>query len=532
MSRNLYRIYLYTVFIAMLIFAAVALGLLLQTLLALTPLLGAYNASPTNAMIVQSTVFFVVSWLIAGFLGGLHYWLIRRDMQSDPSAGHSAIRSFFLNIAELIDAPLAVFVSATAVISQLGHDPGFDLTGSAAFAIATLLLLTVLEWERQRAQAGPGAAIVFQRLHLYGVQLILLIILTFSWNSTIFQLVDAFVFGGQATGAAPCGGFTGCPGPNLLSSVAATLWIILFWIGYGYVTRNDTASLLRRILHFASFAYGVGMVLYGIRQGIELGLLTLFGVSVSANEILGIYNFTAFISFGLLVIGVYMLWLRIAARQEPVEWTTTILIAEAIITALFAGAFWWGIALVLLNAFESVAGIQPGPREWAPTLALIVTGLAYIPLDFYLRRRYKQDDSIASEPRRGFVFALIGGGILSAAIGGAIALYSLATDLLGSPFNNWGHVARAGASTFIVGVVVLAIYLWTVRHERLFSNLVRHPAPAEAPSPAEPASAAPAPVSIPPTIDEVLDDLLAGKITRDEAADRIRSIMGTEPSRP
>jgi hypothetical protein len=84
MARNLYRVYLYIVFIAMLIFAAVGLIMLLQTLLSLTPLRGTYGPIPTNATIVQVTVFFAVSWFIAALFGGLHYWLIRRDMHNDP----------------------------------------------------------------------------------------------------------------------------------------------------------------------------------------------------------------------------------------------------------------------------------------------------------------------------------------------------------------------------------------------------------------------------------------------------------------
>ena len=537
MARNLYRIYLYTVLIAMLIFAAVGLGILLQTLLSLTPLRGVYGTIPTNAAIVQVTVFFAVSWFIAALLGILHYWLIRRDMHNDPAAGRSAIRSFFLNITELVDAPLAIVVSATAVIAQLGHDPAFDLTVSAAFAASTLLLLIVLELERQRTQAGPGTAMTFQRLHLYGVQLILLIVLTFSWINTVFQLADAFIFNGQVTGTIACGGFSGCPGPNLLSLVVSTLWIVVFWIAYGYFTRNDSASLLRSILHFTSFAYGVGLILYGISRAIELGILALFSVSLSASEILNSYNFAALISLGLLITGVYALWLRIAARKEfaQLRWVTTILIGEAIITVLFAAAFWWGIALVFLNVFQLLAGIQPGPRGWAPALALIVTGLAYIPFDFNLHQRYKHDAAVASDPRRGFVFALIAGGILTTAIGGAVALYSLGTNLLGSPFENWQQVARAGASAFVVGVLILGIYLWTARREHLFSGLTRRPATTETPSITEPASelvvpAQPAPVEIPPTIDSVLDDLLAGKITRDEAAKRIQSIISKEES--
>jgi hypothetical protein len=535
MARNLYRIYLYIVFIAMLIFAAVGLGMLLQTLYSLTPLRGAFGTIPTNASIVQATVFFAVSWLIAAIFGILHYWLIRRDMQNDPAAGRSAIRSFFLNITELIDAPVAIVVSAVGVIGQLGHDPAFDLTVTAAFATVTLLLLVVLELERQRNQAGTGTAMAFQRLHLYGVQLILLIVLTFSWNNTAFQLGDAFIFHGQVTGTIACGGFTGCPGTNLLSLVVATLWIVVFWIGYGFFTRNDSASLLRSILHFASFAYGVGLILYGISRAVEFGFLALFNVTLSASEILNSYNFVALITLGLLIAGVYALWLRITARKElsAQGWVTTILTGEAIITFLFAAAFWWGIALVFFNLFQMLAGLTTGPRDWAPALALIITGLAYIPFDFNLHQRYKHDEATAADPRRGFVFAMLAGGILSTAIGGAVALYSLGTNLLGSPFENWQQVARAGASACVVGVIILALYFWIARREHLFSGLTKRPEIEEAPLSIEPA-----PEQIVPTpalpdeilskIGAALDDLLAGKITRDEAAKRIQSMMSKE----
>jgi len=535
MVHNLYRIYLYIVFIAMLIFAAIGLGMLLQTLFSLTPLRGAYGTTPTNAAIVQATLFFAVSWIIAAIFGILHYWLIRRDMQNDPDAGSSAIRSFFLNITELIDAPLAIVISATAVIAQLGHDPAFDLTGSAAFATSALLLLAVLELERQRSQAGAGVAMTFQRLHVYGVQLILLIVLTFSWNNTAFQLGDAFVFHGQVTGTTACAGFTGCTGPNLLSLVLSTLWIVVFWIGYGFFTRNDNASLLRGILHFASFAFGVGLILYGFSRAIELGILALFNVSLSPSEILNNYNFVGLISLGLLVTGVYFVWLRITVRKEYSEQgrVTAFIIGEAIITVLFATAFWWGIALLFLYLFQLLTAINTGPRDWAPALALIITGLAYIPFDFNLHQRYKNNAAAAADPRRGFVFAMLAGGILSTAIGGAVAFYSLGTNILGSPFDNWQQVSREGLSACVVGVIILAIYLWTARREHLFSGLTKRPVIEDVPAMMEPApeliaqSQNSAGEKL-PNIDAVLDDLLAGRITRDQAAQRIQVLMSRE----
>ncbi len=70
MLHGLYRVYLYAVYIAMLIFATVGLGMFLQTLLALTIFKDIYNV-PTNTDIVQSGTFAVVSWLIAALVGGL-----------------------------------------------------------------------------------------------------------------------------------------------------------------------------------------------------------------------------------------------------------------------------------------------------------------------------------------------------------------------------------------------------------------------------------------------------------------------------
>src|SRR6266567_980804 len=499
MVHNLYRFYLYTVFLAMLIFAAIGLGLLLQPLLAFTPLRGSYGASPTNAMVVQDSVFFGVSWLIAGLLGGLHYWLIRRDMHNDPDSAGSAIRAFFLNIAELLAAPIAIGLAAYGVIEQLGLVYAPDVSGLAAIVIAMLALVGVLEWERQRTTARTGPAL-------------------------FFQLVDAVAFGGKGSGVTPCGGFVACPQTNILSSAAATLWIALFWLGYGYIARGDTASLLRRIAQYISFAYGVGLVLYGIREGIELGLLSLFGVRVSPAEVISSYNFAAFLSLGVVVMGVYALWLRSASRQQADGWRTTLLIGEAIIAALMAGAFFWGAALVLLNLFE----LPASPDSWAAALALVITGVAYIALDVHLHRRRQQDVPGAIDARRGFVFALLGGGILAAAVGGAVALYAVITAALGSPFDGWPHTARSGLAAFLVGAVILIVYLWLANRERLFSGLVKRAVKAGAPATSTPGVAVEKPVVLPRSIEDVLDELLAGKISRDEAAMRIREVVGAK----
>jgi hypothetical protein len=528
MARNLYRFYLYAVCIALLIFAAVGLGRLLQPLLALTALRGAGSSPPTSADIVQALVFFGVSWLIAGTLGGLHYWLLRRDMQSDPPAEGSAIRSFFLNIVELIAAPLAIGLMSF-VLQSLGQVYGGDATVPAAIALATLALVAVLEWERQRSQAAPGAAMIFQRLHVYGVQLILLLLLTSSWLSTVRLLIDDLLFAGQgglATGGPPaCGGFTACQGPNLLSYVAATLWITLFWIGYGLLARNDTPSLLRQVLHYASLAFGVGIGLYGIERGVELLLRAWLGIPASLSDVVGFsasYDFVSPITLGLLTVGVYGMWLRLAARRQPEGPVTTFLIGEAITTALFAVVFWWGVGFVVLNVLESLAARSVGLLDWAGAGALAISGASYILLDLYLLRSSTRTPTVGAAPRRGFVFALLGGGILDGAIGAAVALYAWGTSLLGSPLSDWPHVARVGVAALVVGAVLVGIYLWRAQREHLFRGLAKRPAPAAL-------IGTPVPVAKPSTIEGILDELLAGKITRDEAAAQLREIMSPHP---
>jgi hypothetical protein len=165
--------------------------------------------------------------------------------------------------------------------------------------------------------------------------------------------------------------------------------------------------------------------------------------------------------------------------------------------------------------------------------ALVVAGGAYIPLDLSLRRQNRLDHEVAGGPRRGLVLALLAGGIVSLAIGGAVALYTWVTALFGSPINNWAQVARMGLVAFIIGGVLVAIYLSTALRERFIGVAAKQgvavpvadPVSATTAEPiANPDSATAEPVVETVTIESVLDELVAGKITRDEAANRIRAI--------
>jgi Domain of unknown function (DUF5671) len=560
--HNLYRLYLYIVSIALLIFAAFAVGRLLNMLLTFTPLHGTdgYHPPPSSE-VVQSLVFAGVALVIAGALGGLHYWLIRRDMQNDPAAGNSAIRSFFLNMTEAIGIVLAVPVAGFLVFSMLASSQSADVVGAAAFALATLLVVVLLELERRRTQISQGAALAFQRLHFYGVQVLLLIFLTFAWLSESKTLLDTLFFAGR-NALAVCsanGDITYCPRYSAHFLFITLLWFVAFWVGYGWIVRKDSAPLLRLLVHCLSFAYGIGFLLAGVYQVFRLIPQPIFSTAPALQYVLGpgaTYDFFSPLTLGILVVGVYFVWLYMAARQNLIASSVLALTECTIGAILAAGVFWWGCGNALYNLFQLWVPVpqKPDVQDWIATLAFILAGVGYVPLDLYLRRRYALDAATAAGPRRGFVLALSGGGILALAIGGAVALYAWITSLFGSPVANWQQVAHGGLAAFIVGLILVVVYLGTAVRERLLRGLFkrsRSVAPALATTAPDIASVQPAGDATvatdsgvshpagedmgvtgataiqPARIEAILDELLAGKLTRDEAATRIRSLAGS-----
>ncbi len=229
--------------------------------------------------------------------------------------------------------------------------------------------------------------------------------------------------------------------------------------------------------------------------------------------------------YRLLLSTAYLFWLSIPAGRQARPAAPVPLICQAIIASLMAVVFFLGVAYLLLNLLETPAS----PVDWAQSLALVITGAGYVIFDFLLRRGKRENAPGAIDARRGFVFALLGASILAVAIGGAVALYSWITALVGSPLNSWPHVAHIGLSAFIVGALVLLLFLWQARSEQLIGVLSRRGAqvaPAGVPvTPANPSGQATfEPESQPWDVEGILDALLAGKLTRDQAAARIRAL--------
>lgn len=518
MARSLYRFYLYAIFVILVIFAVSATAQLLITLFTFTPLRGDFASAPSQTEFVQSLVFAIVGWIISGTLGGLHYWLIRRELQSEPAAGAGAIRAFFLNITEAAGTLLVVPLVGFALIENWAFNSHGNVAYAAGIALPTLAMIILFDWERRRTRAQRGAALVFQRLHLFGVQLILLFFLASSFLAALRPLASNLFLGEQSG----CNPASNCPSHNLIGLMVTLLWFACGWLIYGFFTRQDSSRLVRMIMHGTSLAFGISFVLAGVFLGLELAVSPLFKVSVSMSDVLGPeagYDFVSPLLTGILIVAIYHWLLHDLSRRNQVDLQTRRLSEWTIATVLLAATFWWGCAYLLYNLLQTIAPAPSGPEStsWVITVALLLTGLSYIPLDLSVRRRFKLDPTSVMGPRRGLVLALLGASILAFAIGGATALYAWLTAVLGSPLINWPQVAHTGIAAAIVGIIVAGIYLWTTRTEHLFT---RQPAPVQPPAPAPPGARV--------RIESILDALLAGQISREEAATRLQALIATD----
>ena len=548
MARQLYRVYLYVVSIALLILAAVGLAILLNTLLASTPLRGSYRVAPEQRETVQSVVFAITAWIIAAALGALHLRLIRRDLAEFPDAARGGVRAFFLNFTASVGTLVVVIAGAGAFSTLANAYQGLvgDSAGPFALAIAAALVVVALEVEQRRYPPTPGSATVFRRLHLFGIPLILLVITTLAfWNEAVRTtltsvLISTNTYSPLDPNACDTGQFNPGPidGPCSLPSTGflwlATLVPIAVIALYAYTARDDRHSLIRMVAHIGSFALGIGALLFGLVRGIELLLRAVFGVAVTWRDVAhpwaAAYDFISPLTIGLLIVVAYGLWLRAERADLPVGAQITSLVTEAVAAVLFAAAFWWGVGRIAYTLFQWMGATsgESFAERWAGAIALALAGVVYIPIAVHLRGATKQTGQTA--PRRGFILALLAGGIITGAVGLTMSLYAFGTSLLGAPLTDWQQTVRAGLASLAVGVILVVSYGWIALQERslgsLFKRLREAPSipPATAPAQAGAVREAAA-ADVAAEIEQILGDFEAHRISLPEASARLRALV-------
>lgn len=494
MVHGLYRFYLYFVATALLLFAAVGAFLLLRDVFAGTSLRGAYAQPPTHANTVQAILIFAVSWLIALLLGGPHYWLIRRDQRTDSGAGRGAVRAFFLNWIESWSA--AVLAGSGAyTLSNLGAPYQSDVSWPLALAIVSAGLVIVLELERRRAMAGQGAARVFQRLNVYGTQLVILLgVGTFAWINALDATVRNWLITTGRVSNDYCGFASSCALPQVAGPWLAALFVAGVWVSYALLARGDDGSLMRQLLHLAGFVVGLGFALSGLSQLVELLLRGIFALPFSWQSLIEQYSFIPPLVFGVVVLADYTALLLREAGGLP-SGRSIGLVIEAVAAVVLGAWFWVGCGFALHDAVAQLAlPAHPGRDAWAYSLAVLVAGLAYVVVVPHLYLRTSQ--TAAAAPLRGYTYLALGAGVLTTAIAGAVTLYAVGTQLLGAPLTDWDVTARNAGEAAAVGAAILAVHLVIALRQRYFRGAAE---PAQAPTPAPVSAPAPLPPTPPGT---------------------------------
>ncbi len=552
--RALYRFYLYTVFILLSVYATYTCEQLLSTLLLLTPLRASYDTVPSSSAVVQSLTLALVSLVVILLIGGLHYWLIRRDIAQNAEAATSPIRSFFLYITEGIAAALSLPTLGYALLSLAsGNNFSFEL----AFALPTLALALLLELERRRvAIPNTGAAAIFQRVHTFGVQLVLLITLGISWLQVLLPIADGLFFGGRAR-TESCGGIDQCPHDNLWLLALAGLWFVGAWLFYGWLTSRDSSRVLRFVLHGIGFAAGIITFLFGLYNVFTVIMLFFFHKPAALSEVLAVYpryDFVSLLTLGLLITSLYHVWMRAGVRQGRLLTPSGLRIVELAITSvLTAIIFWWGMGNLLYNTCGLLLKFpQPIDMDsWISAGAFVLAGSVSIVLEFYLRRKNRSEPAITVGPRRAQVLALLAIGTLTCAVAIATTLYIGLTTILGSPITDWMQVLSFGLATLLVGLPLAGFYLYTALNERQFNQPakpVATPASLPEPTPTQPTvitehpsntdqptiSNVPEPTteqqSELATIETILNQLLANQLTHAEASAKLYELVHTADS--
>ena len=516
MARGLYRVYLYVVTIALAGFATFSLGYLLTELFGLTPLRGS-NSAPSSAQITQSMILFVVMLVVVGAFGGLHYWLIRRDIAGDPHVNESGVRAFTLNLAEAIAILVAVNLGVGS-LSQLGNYYNPDIAGTLAGALAATALAFALEGERRRATPTRGAALVFERLRRHGIPLILLSTVL----PTVYRAIDSSerVIAQQA-GIITCSPPNGpyyqyppCVGNEIYGAWAALALALVVWFGFLWLGQRDSRSLLRQVLLLIGWTTG-GMVILAItlERAAEY-VLRLLTPGADAPHYLDNFNFGPIFAMAAVALAVYGWALREWEPDAPMSGNAVRLTMRALSGAVLAAPFWIGAFLVVRNAIESVSpGVTaPAPNDWDSAFAFVIAGVGYIPLALWLGAGSRAWE--INGPRRGFVLALLAAGALVTAGAAATLLFVVITPALNVPLDNWQEVARNAGAALIAGAALGGLYLFIALRERQFI-----PAP-KAPQPAPEAPEAP-PVG---GLDEALAQFKRGDISQEAAAERIRAL--------
>ncbi len=545
MGRGIYRIYLYVVVIGALVNVAYWLYNFLHIVLPILFLPAFQHGGEDPARAAYQVL---VALAISALLGGSHYAWIRKDIGEDETAGSGLIRSVALNLTQTTAAVAGLVAGILTLeyvdqLPALAQSPAADQWATTlAISIVAALVFLLLQFERQRTKPAHGAPLAAQRAHLYFVQSVALVATFVTWYFAIA--------GGAGHATWPFGALPPTTGGLALSTLfAAEVWLLYF-----FLARGDMPSLLRFATQLFGFTFGLACTIAG-----EWGAVAdIFGTiwHASKDYALGLtapYNFISFLTFGVLVMIGYGFWLAWEADQNSVERAVTELTVLAVSALVLGAAFYVAVTLGLYNVLNRLllpSGSQGNEDVWlaiwASAIGLLMAGLAHPFMAYVLRQRSVHLTLGHRFPRQGFVLGALAAGFLTIAFAfvlieitahGGSGGNSTQGDFLGrlgraaqafwTTLNppcttckpgTFGLGRAAALATVLVGLFIIVVHWRRAIVEGWLLHL-RAPEKPPVPERADPSTAGDE-----GTFGAVVDDLLAERITREQAIARMRAL--------
>jgi hypothetical protein len=528
MLASLRRVYYYFVASVALIFLTYAIQNVVYEVLVRTGLQGYSYSQPGSLR--QAAVLLAVAVVIVAPVGGLHWWLIRRDARQDPTALGGVVREIFLDLLTF-GSLITVTISLGSVLyyafetSHASYESG--PTTQLSLVIGWGIALIALSAERLATRDQHTAAKAISGTFAGLTGLAFLITIAVLGSSALQMVVDhaASLYPGCSLNGFtdnqtfPCQIITpNSPGSPLGSTFAYVLGFaaIVYWL-------RDIAGTAGRLIVDAAYIIvgtitalaGVFDLMQGLLHYFTHYPLTQFAQSLVSTESSGIPTtpFAGSLAMGAILLGYFVTqaWAVPNRGQHPELGRQVALVAIAV---PLAATFLIGASEVLGGLFLLPTLFPQSADFWFGAVSMALSGVAWVALWPLLARMSNPTGTGPQLPRRVYVYIVLGGTIVSAVISLAVGIYYAITSAIGTAADVTNRATfEAFATTIVMGAAAGYYWFVLVRDQRI----LRQHAPVAPP---------PASGDAPIALEDLLLQVAGGQLSVNAAAALLRQRFG------
>ncbi len=466
------RLYFYTVSFISLMMAVN--GVILMLWFVLRGIFEGAAVSSNNAALAGGTSLIIVGLPLWVF----HWRLIQRYITQLPVESRSLLRKLYMYLV------LTVSGIGTVVTAVMALNSIFGFMDFSAFVFSALLIWAVVwvfHWRIEEAEGQSTPDILgVRRLYLYGGALVTLIMLASGLGVVIFMIIQDG-YDALTSATTVISGNTGLWRESFAMALSIGIIGGLVWgFHWLYLARNESGSALRQVyLYVFAVLGGVVTMLSALAIALNGVLLWLLG---AADDSLATHFrfFPGVIATLAIGIGLWAYHWMVVQREAGISLQeardarrTYVYIVSAIgLVAVSIGAFILvGTALELvIDSFTQTISAKAGFRR--EPLALSITLLALGgPLWGYFwvaaQRMVREGGNTEpnSLPRRIFVFAAFGAGVLSLLCSGSTLLFLFLRDLLEGDLDSGTIDNLTVPIAIIVTAIIFVPYYWNVYNQ-------------------------------------------------------------------